>query len=240
MKDSIQDKYYLEKEGNSFFQRNISDKIPELRKSKQTILDNIKESEIQFSNVLEYGCNYGDLLHHLKKNENIENCIGVEASSDAIKFGTEQYSDLISLYQGTIADNIINENKKYQQFFDLIIIDDVFGWISRETIIQSLANIDNVLKDNGFIFIRDFYPDKLVKNINHHVKDEKIYNYKVPNSHASIFLSTGVYSVHWQKIFFDNIGMSTDYKCDNIFNYRWTDIILKKSLGGLFNESKQI
>ena len=62
----------------------------------------------------------------------------------------------------------------------------------------------------------------------------------MPNSHGSIFLSSGIYDVEWQKIFFDNIGMSTKYKTDNRFIYRWTDLILKKSYSENFSEVKQI
>ena len=112
--------------------------------------------------------------------------------------------------------------------------------LSRETLFQSISNIDNMLKDGGFIFIRDFYSDKRTKNRNHHVLDESVFNYKIPESHASIFLSSGMYTVEWQKIFYDHLGMSTSYKCDNPFNYRWTDVILKKSYNDYYIESKKI
>ena len=65
MKNSKQDDYYLNTEGNSFFQRNFKDKeVPELRLTKQIIYDEIKQSKIQFNKVLEYGGNYGDLLNY--------------------------------------------------------------------------------------------------------------------------------------------------------------------------------
>jgi SAM-dependent methyltransferase len=240
MKESKQDNYYLVKEGNSFFHRNIKDDdIPELRTNKKVILDHINESKIEFQNVLEFGCNYGDLLFYFQNKNKLKNCIGVEPSSDAIEFGKKKYGKKIKLYNGTIAKNTINSNKKFENFFDLIIIDDVFGWVSRETILQSVANIDNLLKNDGHIFIRDFFPDKCIRNKNHHVKGGFVSNFKVPQSHASIFLSTGIYEIHWQKIFFDNIGMSTNYKTNNIFNYRWTDVILKKSYKNYFFESEK-
>lgn len=241
MKESIQDKYYLNKEGNRYFQRNISESdIPEIRMSKKIIFDEIKESGISFNNTLEYGCNYGDLLYYIKNNYDSQECIGVEASNEAITLGEKKYSDSISFVNGTIANNKINDNPKYQNYFDLIIIDDVFGWVSRETLFQSISNIDNALKEGGFLFLRDFFPDKKTKNRNHHVSDESIFNYKVPFSHASIFLASGIYEIEWQKIFYDTIGISTSYKSDNLFNYRWTDIILKKSYNEYFTESKKI
>lgn len=241
MKTLPQDKYYLEIEGDSFFHRNFNDKeIPELRDAKKAILDSIAESEIEFSKVLEYGCCYGDILFYLKKNDMAAECVGVEASQEAIDFGISHFGEGVTFEHGVIAENGVNGNPDFTQHFDLIIVDDVFGWVSRETILQSVANIDSVLADNGCIFIRDFYPDKKVKNQNHHVEDAAIYNYKVPGSHASLFIATGMYEVVLQKTYYDNIGMSTDYKCDNPFNYRWTDVILRKSVNGYFDESKKL
>ncbi len=241
MKKSKQDECYLNSEGDDFFQRNFANKeIPDLRLNKKIIYNEIKESEISYKKVLEFGGNYGDLLYNMKKNNDAEECFNVEASKDAIEFGKANFKDQINFIHGTIANNHIIDDKKFENYFDLIIIDDVFDWVSRETIFQSITNIDNLLKEGGYIFIRDFYPDKNTKNQNHHVKDGSVYNFKVKNSHAEIFLTSGMYEIEWQKIFFDKIGISTSYKSDNIFNYRWIDVILKKSYSEFFSESKQI
>ena len=63
MKESKQDEYYLKKEGNSYFQRNISKTdTPEIRDSKKIIFDEIKESGISFNKVLEYGSSVFTLI----------------------------------------------------------------------------------------------------------------------------------------------------------------------------------
>jgi len=241
LKKSKQDEYYLDSEGDDFFKRNFANKeIPDLRLNKKVIYDEIKESGISYKKVLEFGGNCGNLLYNMKQNNDATECFNVEASKDAVEFGKKNFQDSVNFVHGTIANNDISNNKKFENYFDLIIIDDVLDWVSRETIFQSVTNIDNLLKDDGFVFIRDFYPDKNTKNQNHHVKDGFVYNFKVKNSHAGIFLASGIYQVEWQKIFFDKIGFSTSYKCDNLFNYRWTDVILRKSYSGFFSESKQL
>jgi hypothetical protein len=116
----------------------------------------------------------------------------------------------------------------------------VFGWVSRDTLFQSLANIDSMVKNDGYIFIRDFYPDRRIKNRNHHVTNTEIYNFKIPYSHGSLFIASGMYEIVFQKIYYDDIGISTSYKCDNTFNYRWTDMILQKSISNYYNESKKV
>jgi SAM-dependent methyltransferase len=240
MRTSAQDGRYLASEGDAFFRRNFEGKEPpELRPNKAVILEAIQSARIAFRRVLEYGCNYGDLLARLRDLALADECRGIEASSAAVAFGRERYGDRIVLDQGTIADNPVNSDEGNANRFDLVIVDDVLSWVSRETILQSAANIDSALAEGGFLFIRDFFPDRKVKNINHHVADGSVFNFKVPGSHAAVFLATGMYEIHWQKIWYDDIGMSTDYKCDNPFNYRWTDAILRKSHRDWFSESRK-
>ena len=236
MKESVQDRVYLEEEGDAFFSRNIKDRdLPPLRDAKRVIRDHLGESAIPFKRVLEYGCNYGDLLFHLREQGGAEECVGVEASSQAVEFGQSRYGETVKLVQGTIAANSINDSGDYNNHFDLIIIDDVFGWVSRETLLTSIANIDALLADGGYVFIRDFYPDKRTRVRNHHVSGDRVFNYKIPGSHAAIFEATGMYEAEWQKVYYDNIGMSTGFKSDNRFIYRWTDVVLKKAYADYFH-----
>jgi SAM-dependent methyltransferase len=240
MKHSTQDDHYLRKEGDSFFNRNFKDKsLPELRNNKKALLERIQKAKIEFSTVLEYGCCYADLLALLQAKHG-KKVVGVEASRKAVAFCRSRYGKAFPIFHGTIADNGVNRSAKYNGYFDLVIVDDVFGWVSRETLLQSAANIDAAIKENGHLLIRDFYPDRRIKNRNHHVKGAEVFNFKVPGSHASLFLATGMYETVFQQTYYDDIGMSTGYQCDNAFNYRWTDVILRKSAAGYFIESKKI
>lgn len=237
MKQSIQDDYYLTTEGDNFFKRNFEGKaVPALRPNKQTILTQLTELKIQPTSVLEYGCNYGDLLHALSPGAN--ECIGVEASTKAVEFGNSIYGGKTRLHKGTIADNPINADEHFAQRFDLVMIDDVFGWVSRETLFHSIANIDKALKDGGYLFIRDFFPAERIRNKNHHVSADIVYNYKVPGSHAQIFIDSGIYAIHHQRTFIDQTEMSANYRSSRLFESRWTDVILRKSYRDYFNINK--
>ena len=66
-----------------------------------------------------------------------------------------------------------------------------------------------------------------MKNKNHHAEDKEIFNYKVYNSHAQILLSLGILKLKIKE-FYDDIGMSTSYKIDNKYMYRWIDTVLIK------------
>ena len=238
MSISNQDDYYLNHEGDSFFSRNFEGKdVPTLRENKHTILQFIMDSGIQFDHVLEFGCNYGDLLNYFSEQLG-KRAAGVEASRKAVDFGRRLYGGRVDLYHGTIADNALSSNSESEESFDFVIADDVLGWVSREQILQSVANIDRSLKDQGYLFLRDFRPNKCTKNRNHHVLDTDIYNFKVPGSHAKLFLATGMYEVVLEKVYYDNTVMSAGYRCDNPFNYRWGDVILQKKKLDYFDEVK--
>lgn len=235
MKKSKQDQHYLDKEGDDFFTRNFLGKAaPELRKNKESILEQLLALGVPFPRTLEFGCNYGDLLNQLSKRGLADDCVGVEASRKAIEFGRSLYQGNVVFHQGTIADNPVNDDSDSISPFDLVIVDDVFGWISRETIFQSVTNIDNTVREGGYLFIRDFFPNGKVKNPNHHVSDGSVFNFKVPGSHASIFLAAGIYEVVSQKIFMDRSEMSSGYKSSREFESRWADTILRKSHSAFF------
>jgi len=235
----IQDDYYLNKEGDDFFSRNFEGKeVPKLRPNKETILDCIVNSKIEFTSVIEFGCNYGDLLNYFSE-ELSKTSVGIEASNKAVNQGRKLYGSNIELHHGIITDNAISNNHNNDALFDLAIVDDVFSWVSRNTILQSIANVDRAIKDGGFLFVRDFKPHKFTKNRNHHISDSEVYNFKVIGSHFQILLATGMYEIVSENIYYDK-SMSGAYKCDNSFNFRWSDVVLQKKCTDYFDDVVKI
>lgn len=232
---AIQDEYYLNKEGDDFFTRNFEGKdVPVLRHNKISILECIEKSKIEFESVIEFGCNYGDLLNYYASKMS-KKSVGIEASKKAVEYGLSLYGDNIELYHGVITDNKISNDKSNNGKFDLAIVDDVFSWVARENILESISSVDRSIKDGGFIFIRDFKPHNFTKTRNHHIKDDEVFNFKVVGSHFQILLNTGMYEVVSENIYYDQT-MSAGYKCDNQFNFRWSDVILQKKVTGYFDE----
>jgi cyclopropane fatty-acyl-phospholipid synthase-like methyltransferase len=235
----IQDKYYLEKEGDDFFSRNFEGhKAPNLRENKKTILSCIENSKINFDSVIEFGCNYGDLLNYFSTVLD-KQCVGIEASNKAVEYGRKLYSDAVEFHHGIIADNPVSNDASKDSLFDLAIVDDVFSWVSRNSILASIANVDKSIKDGGFLFIRDFSPHKFTKNLNHHVKSADVFNFKVVGSHSKILMQTGMYEIVAENIYYDR-SMSAGYKCDNPFNYRWSDVILQKKTTEYFDDVTKV
>ena len=236
MKESRQDRYYLEVEGDEFFDRNMKTVDPrQLRPHKARIVEQIAECGLQPRRILEYGCNYADLLHHFATAGEGAQCFGVEVSAKALEFARESYGDELKLYHGSIARNEINGDARYRGYFDLVVIDDVLCWVSRETLYESIANIDDALQDGGFLYIREFYPQANRRNVNHHVSDESIFCYKPAGPHHRVFTASGIYAIVWQKVTTDRADSWARERGKDRFDSRWVDTILRKSLSEYFD-----
>jgi SAM-dependent methyltransferase len=234
---SEQDRYYLEVEGDAFFARNFGDADPStLRPQKQRIADSIEAAGVAPKRVLEFGCNYGDLLDYYARERSAE-AIGVEASGAAVAFGRKAYGERIRLEHGTLAENPISADAAQRESFDLIVVDDVLCWVSRETLLQSIANIDGALRDGGFLFLREFLPLSNRRNRNHHVEASEgdVYCYKPAAPHYKIFTATGTYEVVWQQVWMDRSDAWLEREGRDAFESRWSDVVLRKSYSDYFS-----
>ncbi len=229
MKSAVQDRHYLEREADDFFRRNFSGADPSvLRPKKATIVAALAEAGLRPRRILEFGCNYGDFLHHFAVAAGAE-CHGVEPSAEAVSFGRHAYGKRIDLQRGTMAAHPLQGEPRYRQFFDLVVVDDVLCWVARETLFQSIANVDDALAEGGALFLREFFPLGNRRNRNHHVSEAEVYCYKPSGPHAQIFVASGIYEVVWQKVWMDRSDSWVTRQARDPFESRWCDTILRKS-----------
>jgi len=226
-----QDEYYLKREANDFFDRwktaegkNFNGK---LRQNKSSILFQLEENISLYDiKVLEVGCFIGDLLFHLKKKYSCK-VYGVEPSSKACDLSKKIFN--LKNIETTIftKSKFYSLDKKYNNYFDLIIVDDVLSWMPRESIMQALAIIDWLLKINGAIFFRDFSPNFSFAFENHHQKNKNVFNFKQANGHRSFFLQTGMYYEKYTKI--NNLENLQKIKTSRSDSILWADSIIIKN-----------
>ncbi|MDB2500737.1 class I SAM-dependent methyltransferase [Candidatus Pelagibacter bacterium] len=225
-----QDHFYRLKESNAFFDRWKKDYKENnqiiLRDHKKTILKTLKNNiNLRSLKVLEIGSFISDLLYFLKKDYNCK-ISGVEPSSKAVKFALKKYK--IKINNKTFYNSeFFGFKKKLKKKFDLIICDDVLSWIDREIILETLSSLNWILKDNGYIFLRDFCPKNSFSHINHHWPNKKIYNFKVSDGHKSFFLNSGKYKTIFNKAYYTKKFQKI--KIYNKESYRWSDTILQKT-----------
>ena len=226
-----QDNFYLKIESDAFFERwytSINNNYDGIHRSNNsTVLDHIQNNiDLHNLKVLEVGCFIGDLLFHLKKNESCK-IHGIEPSTKACKLAHEKFGLAIenTNFIGSKWFSMAQENREY---FDLIILDDVLSWISRENILQSIAVVDWLLKKGGSIFLRDFGPAFSFAYENHHQKNQNVYNFKQANGHRSFFLDSGMYYEKFTKI--TNVENLQQVKTTRADSTVWSDSLIIKCL----------
>ena len=223
-----QDKFYSNFESNAFFERwkkNKKNNSKKLRNNKKSIYEQLnKFVKLDRLRVLEIGCFIGDLLGYIK-NKHKCNVLGIEPSSKACKYGKENFG--VKIKNSTFFESsYFYLNKINRKKYDLIIFDDVLSWVERDLILQTLSSADWLLKDNGFIYLRDFTPNNYFAVKNHHWPKKDIYNFKQMYGHKDLLLKTGKYLEIYNNTY-QSKNLQT-VKSNNIQSMIWSDTILKK------------
>lgn len=170
---------WFESESDKWFLRN-----KELLGKKQDIIFLLLDLyKIKPERVLEIGCANGYRLAKIYEKYDCE-VLGVEPSEKAIEDGKSKWPFI--KFQRTMCEDFNVEGN-----FDLIIMNFVFHWISRDNLIKSVLKIDGSLRKEGFLIIGDFGPEAFIKRKYHHLPDESVFTYK--QHYQSLFTSTGLY-----------------------------------------------
>jgi cyclopropane fatty-acyl-phospholipid synthase-like methyltransferase len=231
--NNLQDHFYKKKEADEFFDRWVKNNNNEyystldkkIRKEKLNILNCLKSNiSLKKKNILEIGCFVGDLLFYLKKRFNCK-VNGVDASKKACNLSKKIF-DLKIENKIFIESKYFIINKENFQKFDLIICDDVLSWMDRKSIIQTLSAIDYLLKDGGYIFMKDYDVKKNFCFKNHHHPEKKIFSFKQKEGHKSFYIWTGNYKLIYEKLFITNKYQKVKIK-DNQAN-TWSYSIIQK------------
>jgi len=207
---------FLEGEGDQWFQRNplnlttLSTDIFNHR-----VANYVRES----SRVLEIGCADGRRLYAIKQlARGLGTFTGVDPSREAIKNGAETFPSL-RLQLGTSDDTGLNES------FDLVLLGFCMYLCDRNLLIQSVAECDRMLDDNGILAILDFEAPFPARRRYSHLQG--LWSYKM--DYSRLFLASPAYSlleVVRQQISEPEGHSSLDSRFDNL-----SLTILKKSLG---------
>jgi len=180
-----QDQVFFQSEGNQWFDRNQS----KLSSSESAAVDIPLRllslyPEIRPKNALEVGCSNGWRLEEIR-NRYSASCSGIDPSEKAIEVGKQSFP-LVEFTRG-VASLLPYED----QSFDLVTVHFVLHWISRDTLLKSISEIDRVLKWDGYLVIGDFSPDIPTAVKYHHLPNENVWTYK--QDYGSLFLNTQFY-----------------------------------------------
>lgn len=175
-----QDNVFSNEEGDKWFARNKE----HLKTDKDLPLFLLNLYNLKPKIVLEVGAANGYRLAEIHKRFQ-SGVYAVEPSTEAIEDGRKRWP-FIQFQKATA------EKMEYKEhFFDLVIVNSVFHWVDRDTLLGSIAKIDKVLDWGGYLLLGDFQISCPVKRRYHHTKDKEVFTYKL--DYKKIFLSTGFY-----------------------------------------------
>lgn len=209
-----QDDKFLQSEGNEWFKRN-KDYLDNEAAGKDIVLSMMRQYSINPKKVFEVGCSNGWRLGEIQKIYNAQ-CTGIDPSEEAILDGQKKYQE-VNFFKST-ASQIPVENA-----YDLVIVNYVFHWVSRELLLKSIAEIDRILSDNGYLIIGDFSPDIPQKTKYHHLPEDNVFTYK--QSYSDIFTATNIYQLLAKQTFHHDSRVLKDVEGAE----RGECILLKKS-----------
>jgi SAM-dependent methyltransferase len=119
-------------------------------------------------------------------------CAGVDPSPLAIADGKKRFKN-ISLTRGLASDIPLKKT------FDLVIVNFVLHWVSRDVLLRSVAEIDRTVADGGNLIIGDFAPDRPAKVPYHHLPQGSAFTFK--QKYDEIFTATQTYQVVSRAVF---------------------------------------
>lgn len=180
-----QDKIFAEFEGDQWFERNRA-ALEQYDLENDLPLRVIQLYHLRPRKVLEVGGANGFRLAAIRERYAAARLVVVEPSGEAIRNGRERYP-FIEFIQGLASEIPLEET------FDLIITNFIFCWIDRSSLLRSVAEVDRLLEEAGFLIIGDFSPSRPTKVSYHHLPDKQVWTYK--QNYAAPFLASGLYQL---------------------------------------------
>ena len=180
----LQDRIFAEKESDAWFLRNRA-LLQRCDPAADVPMRMMELYQLTPRRVLEIGASngYGLAAIHERYGARV---VAVEPSTSSIRDGRARFPN-VRFVRGQ-ADSI-----PLQETFDLTIVSFVFHWIDRANFLQSMAEIDRLVEESGFLLIADFYPSGPVKVPYHHVPDQGLYTYKL--NYAEAFVASAQYEL---------------------------------------------
>jgi SAM-dependent methyltransferase len=178
------------KEGDIFFKRNLDSYLGKKKiyqKEDYRILDLIRTTKIKPKNILEIGCGPGKKLMLYKKYLKISgNCIGIDLSKSAIKFGKKFYKEIKLYKMSSLEINKINKK------FDLVICGFFLYLLDRDEIFKQFDLIYKKINFNKYLIIEDFEP--LFNHTNYDNRNKN--NLKIfKQSYTDFLISSGLFKL---------------------------------------------
>lgn len=214
----LQDTIFLEGEGDAWFKRNREPYDP----AQDPLLHCLISQSIQPRDILEIGASRGDRLAALHDRYQAK-VTAVDPSAGAVADGQKSFPSVHFFIATARSLPLADES------YDLVITSFVFHWIDRKSLLASAAEMDRVLKPEGYLLIGDFASFSPTKTRYHHRLDAEVYTYK--QDYSALFLATAGYVIVAQQIL-DHRSLKPGPEIPEAERFSIT--LLKKVTGGTY------
>jgi SAM-dependent methyltransferase len=178
----LQDRFFSDDEGDRWFERNRG-ALNAFDPSADLPLKIISLYGLTPERVLEIGAANGFRLAAIHRRTGAE-VVAVEPSAQAVLHGKASFP-FITFIRGTASAVPLRDS------FDLVVVNFVFHWIDRRSLLRSVAEVDRLVSDGGYLLIGDFHPANQLQVPYHHLKTEEVFTYK--QNYAATFVASGLY-----------------------------------------------
>jgi len=131
--------------------------------------------------ILDIGCAFGASIYALKDKFLQAKFYGIDPGKESIEIANKNLKSERIQFKNGFSHQLPYEDNT----FDVIIFSMVLQWIPRIHLIQTISEVDRVLKKGGIVYIQEFLTNKPVTSQSKH--DEEIYIFK--DDYASFFTS---------------------------------------------------
>ncbi|MGH7929496.1 MAG: class I SAM-dependent methyltransferase [Candidatus Binatia bacterium] len=178
----LQDRIFSDIEGDRWFERNRK-ALNAFDASADLPLKLIGLYGVNPERVLEIGASNGFRLAAIHERTGAA-AVALEPSAQAVLNGKASFP-FITFIRGTASAVPLRE------CFDLVIVNFVFHWIDRQSLLRAVAEVDRLVSDGGYLLVGDFQPANQLQVPYHHLETEAVYTYK--QNYAATFLASGLY-----------------------------------------------
>lgn len=147
----------------------------------------------------------------------------LELSRKAICHGKKTFPKLKFMH-----GNITQKRQLPKEQYDIVIIRGVFCWIDRLHLTQTIANIDSLVINSGYLIISDFYTPS--PRANAYIYSKGVFTFK--QDYVLPFLALNIYSEILRKNYVDTKHTKHDNR--DPYDIWWSDAILQKDLFGRY------
>jgi SAM-dependent methyltransferase len=177
-----QDRLFSDLEGDRWFERNRT-ALGAFDPAADLPLKLIGLYGLTPGRVLEIGAANGFRLAAIHQCTGAE-AVAVEPSAQAALSGKASFP-FITFIRGTASAVPLRDS------FDLVIVNFVFHWIDRQSLLRAVAEVDRLVCNGGYLLIGDFHPANQMQVHYHHLEDAEVFTYK--QNYAATFLASGLY-----------------------------------------------